>query len=218
MRSLPTAVAALLTCAIASPTLADPPPQKPTVVVAVFDFRSTVPGIEGSVRKAAKESLPGAALVSGTEISALLPDLPAGCAGECAVRAGRSLIADLVVSGQVARSADALVVSLELRETHDGELVGTSTANAAKSADLPAAASAAAADLFRPLTVPASAAGKPKAAEPAAFAIGAKALPELPPALGPAPEGLVVDYDVEADVQALYDKARSTDAAGADHP
>jgi TPR repeat protein len=221
MRSLPTAVAALYTCAIASPSLADPPPQKPTAVVAVFEFRSTVPGVaplEGSVRKAAQDSLPGAALVSGTEISALLPDLPAGCKGECAVRAGRSLIADLVVSGQIARGADAFVVSLELRETHDGELVGTSTANAAASADLAAAASAATADLFQPLTVPASAAGKARAAEPAAFAIGAPAKPEMPPALGPAPEGLVVDYDVDSDVQALYDKARSTDAAGADHP
>ncbi|MFL5430079.1 MAG: hypothetical protein ACJ79M_10730 [Myxococcales bacterium] len=221
MRSLPNAVAVLLTFAIASSSLANPPPHKPTAVIAVFEFRSTVPGVAplaDTVRRAAKESLPRAALVSGTEISALLPDLPAGCAGECAVRAGRSLIADLVVSGQVGRNADALVVSLELRETHDGEVVTTSSANAAASADLAAAASAAAADLFRPLSVPASAAGKARTAEPAAFAIGAPAKPELPPALGPAPEGLVIDYDVDADVQALYDKARSTDAAGADHP
>ncbi|MFL5407196.1 MAG: hypothetical protein ACJ79O_15255, partial [Myxococcales bacterium] len=120
MRSLPNAVAVLLTFAIASSSLANPPPHKPTAVIAVFEFRSTVPGVAplaDTVRRAAKESLPRAALVSGTEISALLPDLPAGCAGECAVRAGRSLIADLVVSGQIGRNADALVVSLELRET-----------------------------------------------------------------------------------------------------
>ena len=102
MRSLKAAVATLLSCAIASPTFADPPPR-PTTIVAVLEFRSAVAGVDPAalaeaVRSASKDALPSAALVSRDEIAALLPDLVPGCARDCAVRAGRSLIADLIAN------------------------------------------------------------------------------------------------------------------------
>jgi TPR repeat protein len=83
------------------------------------------------------------------------------------------------------------------------------------------AAATATADLFRPLSLPASAAASPdkaRAAEPAAFSVGAPALPQPPGPLGTAPESLTVDYDVDADVLVLYDQARTAEAAAADHP
>ena len=225
MRSSSSFVAALLASAIASPSLAEPR-ERPSAVVAVLDFRAA-PGTADSVsladrvRRAAKESLAGAALVTPEEIRALLPDLVEGCAGDCAVRAGRNLIADLVVSGAIGRRDQALFLSLELRETREGELVNSVTAIGASADELAGAAATATADLFRPLSLPASAAanpGKARAGEPAAFAVGTPALPQAPGPLDSAPEGLTVDYDVEADVLVLYDQARTADVAGSDHP
>jgi TPR repeat protein len=223
MRSLPALAAALSTCAIVLPSFADPSPR-PSAVVAVLDFRSAgadPAALTDRVRRAAKEALPLAALVSREETHALLPDLMEGCAGSCAVRAGRMLIADLVVSGEVTRKDGGLVLSLELRETREGDLVGTATAKGANAEELAGAAATATADLFRPLSVPASASsdpGKARAAEPAAFAVGTPQLPAPPGPLGPVPEGLTVDYDVDADVLVLYDQARTADVAGAEHP
>ena len=225
MRSLQPVAAALLASAIASPSLAEPR-ERPSAVVAVLDFRA-LPGTVDSlsladrVRRAAKEALPTAALVSREETNALLPDLAEGCAGDCAVRAGRNLIADLVVSGAAGRREQRLFLSLEMRETREGELVNSVTVTAASAEELAGAAATATADLLRPLSLPASAAanpGKARAAEPAAFAVGAPALPEPPGPLGAAPEGLTVDYDVDADALVLYDRARTADVAGTDHP
>jgi hypothetical protein len=216
MRSLSALAAALTTCAIASPLLADPS-SRPSAVVAVFDFRSSGPdaaALADRVRRATKEALPGAALVTREEIHALLPDLGEGCAGNCAVRAGRNLIADLVVSGDVSRRGEGFALSLELRETREGDLISTASAAAPNAEALASAIATATADLFRPLSIPASASGAPgKAApaEPPAFAVGAPQLPAPPGPLGPAPEGLTVDYDVDADVLVLFDQARTAE-------
>jgi len=225
MRSLSPVAAALLASAIASPSLAAPR-ERPSAVIAVLDFRAAPRSGDGAsladrVRRAARETFPGAALVSREETRALLPDLIDGCAGDCAVRAGRNLIADLVVSGVAGSGERGLFLSLELRETREGELVNSVTVAGATADDLAAAAASATADLLRPLSLPASAAANPakaRAAEPAAFSVGAPALPQPPGPLGPAPEGLTVDYDVDADVLVLYDQARTADVAGSDHP
>jgi len=225
MRSLSPVAAALLASAIASPSFADPK-ERPSAVVAVLEFRAPLGAADSvsladRVRRAAKEALPGAALVSREETRALLPDLVEGCAGDCAVRAGRNLIADLVVSGAVSRREQGFFLSLELRETREGELVNSATASGAGVEELAAAAATATADLFRPLSLPTSAAsnpGKARAVEPAAFAVGAPVLPQPPGPLGAAPEGLTVDYDVDADVLVLYDQARTADLLGSAQP
>ena len=225
MRSFSPVAAALLASAIASPSFAAPR-ERPSAVIAVLDFRAAPGTADGAlladrVRRAARETLPGAALVSREETRALLPDLVDGCAGDCAIRAGRNLIADLVVSGAAGSGDRGLFLSLELRETREGELVNSVTATGATADELAAAAASATADLLRPLSLPASAAANPakaRTAEPAAFTVGAEALPQPPGPLGPAPEGLTVDYDVDADVLVLYDQARTADVAGSDHP
>ncbi len=110
--------------------------------------------------------------------------------------------ADLVVSGEVLRIAQGLLVSLELRETETARLVGAASAAASTPEELGDAVASAAVDLFR---------GR-KAAAAVSFAP-----PVVPEA--PAPStGSAAGLDADAGVLLAWDEARSAEARGKDRP
>ena len=158
-------------------------------VVAVLELRSRlekhnladVADLAERVREVAKRQLPEARVLADDE---------------------RIDGADLVVSGEVLRIEQGLLVSLELRETETARLVGAASAAASTPEELGDAAASAAVDLFR---------GRKAAA---AVSIAPPAVPEAPaPSAGSAP-GL----DADAGVLLAWDEARSAEARGKDRP
>jgi hypothetical protein len=158
-------------------------------VVAVLELRSRleeqnladVPDLAERVRDVAKRQLPEARVLADDE---------------------RVDGADLVVSGEVLRIAQGLLVSLELRETETARLVGAASAAASTPEELGDAVASAAVDLFR---------GR-KAAAAVSFAP-----PVVPEA--PAPSaGSAAGLDADAGVLLAWDEARSAEAHGKDRP
>jgi TPR repeat protein len=158
-------------------------------VVAVLELRSRleepnladVTDLAERVRDVAKRQLPEARVLADDE---------------------RIDGADLVVSGEVLRIAQGLLVSLELRETETARLVGAASAAASTPQELGDAVASAAVDLFR---------GR-KAAAAVSFA--PPVVPETP-----APSaGSAAGLDADAGVLLAWDEARSAEARGKDRP
>src|SRR5262252_2875163 len=107
--------------------------------IAVLPLRSTLEGADAQaidsaaladrVRAAARLALPDALVLSRADQAALIKS---ECtAGDCELAAGREAGADLIVSGEVARSGPRYRASLELRDAESGKLLGTSSASGA---------------------------------------------------------------------------------------
>ena len=128
-----------------------------------------------------------------------------GCGADCDLRAARELGADRAVSGELLRADNGFLVSLALHETDTGKLINSASAIGATPEELEEAMAGAVVDLFRPAQDPI-----------VVVSMGPDGLPELPDA--PVPEGPAVNLAVDANVLVAFDKARTVELKGRDHP
>jgi len=114
--------------------------------------------------------------------------------------------ADLAVTGDVLRTEQGFLVTLELREMQSGKLGATASALASTAEEMIEASASAAVDLFRAWK------------ETSALSMNPVPVPDAPgpsPALQPAG---VVSLDVDANLLVAFDEARSADTQGKEKP
>jgi hypothetical protein len=125
-----------------TPTPSRPPIEVAGKMVAVLEVRSSLAGkdkeelqrgyFSDQVRRLALKSLPALRVVSRENIAVLAQaqglDLEQ-CEGLCAVETGRKLSADLVVSGTLLKMGSFYKLTLELHDTHSGEMLASGQAS-----------------------------------------------------------------------------------------
>jgi TPR repeat protein len=178
--------------------------------ISVLDLRSHVHGdFEASklterIRDAARTTSPDSKVLPAQELFVLADT----CTEDCDLAAARDQGADLVASGELTSGNPGYRVSLVLRQVRSGQVVARSSAAASKLEELNEAVSAAATDLFR---------AQKSGAASSVVSVDALALPDLP-ALPAVTEGGAVNLSVDANVLVAYDRARTIELKGKEHP
>jgi TPR repeat protein len=113
---------------------------------------------------------------------------------------------DLQVTGEVLRTEQGLLVTLELREAQSGKLGATASAPASTPEELSDAVKSAAVDLFRAWK------------ETSALAMSPAPVPDAPAASTALQPAGLVSLEMDADLLVAFDEARTADARGEDQP
>jgi TPR repeat protein len=170
-------------------------------VIAVLEVRSRLSAsdrklidaqeLTDQIRETARRALPEARVQ--------------GCGGDCDLRTARELGASRALTSELLRADNGFLVSLDLYDTSAGKLLNSASAIAATPEELIEAVAGAVIDLVRP-----------QQDQIVVVSMGPDGLPDLPEVSPPPAPALHLGID--ANLLVAYDKARSAEARGRDHP